>query len=361
VTRISAVRPADLGQSECDAWRRMCRASRGLATPFLAPEFTLGVGRARPSARVAVLEDSSGIVGFFPFERRRFGIGKPIGAGLSAGQGLVHAPGLQWSPEELLRRCRLALWEFDDLVTDQGAFTPFHASAEPAPLVDLSQGYEHYLEHLRRGRRRLLPELRRNERRLQRTHGDARFAFQTRDHGALEDLIRLKSAQYRRTGRPDPFAWPGVRALLHDFLDLKDSELEGVLSVLHVDDRLAAVNFNLRSGPVLAGWFSAYDREFAPYSPGLLPHLREFEAAAAAGITDFDLGKGDQPYKRRLESRAVPVAEGCVDRPSARALARRALRAPGRSTRAFILRHPPVRRTVRSTLGVVGRARTAMG
>ena len=359
-TRISVIRPEDLGEPEIDAWRRMQEASPELATPFLAPEFTIGVGRVRPSARVAVLEDGGGIVGFFPFEGRRLGIGKPIGAGFSCWQGVVHAPGLEWSAEELLRGCRLAVWEFDHLITDQPAFQSFHVNVENAPLADLSGGYERYVEHLRRGHRNLIRGIRRRERRLEREHGGAAFAFRSRDHDVLDALILLKSHQYRRTGQPDPFARRGLTSLFHDFLDLKAPEFEGVLSVLHVDDRLAAVNFDLRSGRVLGGWFSAYDREFASYSPGLMLHMRMCEAAAAAGISDVNLGKGDQAYKRSLATRAVPVAEGWVDRPSARALARRVQRAPAYSARAFILRHPPVRRAVRQTLGVVGRVRTAM-
>ena len=41
-TRIAAVRPEDLGQSEIDAWRRIREASPEFTTPFLAPELALG-------------------------------------------------------------------------------------------------------------------------------------------------------------------------------------------------------------------------------------------------------------------------------------------------------------------------------
>jgi hypothetical protein len=59
---------------------------------------------------------SAPIVGFFPFERRRFGIGVPIGAGLSDCQGFIHAPAADWRPRELQRACRLSEWQFDHLV-----------------------------------------------------------------------------------------------------------------------------------------------------------------------------------------------------------------------------------------------------
>ncbi len=306
--RISVVRPADLGPPEIDAWRRMREASPELATPFLAPEFTLGVGRARPSARVGVLEDGGRIVGFFPFELGRFGIGKPIGAGFSGKQGVVHAPGLDWSAAELLRGCGLTVWEFDHLITGQRAFQSFHVSLESAPVADLSDGYEHYFEQLHREHRKVIGDMQRKERRIERDFGGADFVFESRDHDLLDALIRLKSDQYRRTGRPDPFAWRGVTTLLHDFLDLDAPEFGGVLSALHVDGKLAAVAFRLRSGAVLAGWHIVFDREFARYSPGLMLHLRICEAAAPAGIREV------RPRQGRPDLQAVALDPGCARR-----------------------------------------------
>ena len=59
----------------------MRRPTGSLASPFLCPEFAVAVGRVRPDARVALLADGPDIVGFFPFQRRRLGVGVPIGAG----------------------------------------------------------------------------------------------------------------------------------------------------------------------------------------------------------------------------------------------------------------------------------------
>src|SRR5208282_5762301 len=79
---VSVVRPADLGVAEIDAWHAMQDQTESLANPFLSPEFTVAVARARPGTAVAVLTDSAGFAGFFPFERRRLGVGMPAGAGL---------------------------------------------------------------------------------------------------------------------------------------------------------------------------------------------------------------------------------------------------------------------------------------
>ena len=91
------VHPDELGPVELTRWRQL-HGHPELANPFLAPEFAVCVGRVRPGARVAVLEEGPEVVGYFPFEKGPFRIGRPIGAGLSDCQGLVHVPGLDWDP-----------------------------------------------------------------------------------------------------------------------------------------------------------------------------------------------------------------------------------------------------------------------
>jgi CelD/BcsL family acetyltransferase involved in cellulose biosynthesis len=85
----------------------MQRATGSLANPFLCPEFAIAVDRCRPETRLAVLTDGPAIAGFFPFQRRRFGVGVPIAAGLTDCQGLIHVPGLDWEPRRLLSACKL--------------------------------------------------------------------------------------------------------------------------------------------------------------------------------------------------------------------------------------------------------------
>jgi CelD/BcsL family acetyltransferase involved in cellulose biosynthesis len=102
--QISIVRPGDLGLDDIAAWRAMQRCTPALANPFLSLEFAIAAALFRPEARVGVLTDGASTVGFFPFERRRLGVGVPIAPGLTDCQGLVHAPGAEWDVRELLWR-----------------------------------------------------------------------------------------------------------------------------------------------------------------------------------------------------------------------------------------------------------------
>jgi CelD/BcsL family acetyltransferase involved in cellulose biosynthesis len=354
---ISVVHPRELGPEELARWRLMQRQSVGLANPFLSPEFALAVGRVRPDARVALLEDGSEIVGFFPHQRGRLGIGRPIGAGLSDCQGLIHAPGLDWDPQALLRACGLAVWEFDHLMADQLPFVPYHVAHDGSPVLDLSNGYEAYLEDRLRHSRHTIRATFKKQQKLEHDIGEITFDFDVQDHYSLGVLMGWKSAQYRRTARSDRFGKSWIVRLVDDLLETRSESCTGSLSVLYAGGQAIAAHFGLRSTLVLACWFPAYDVRFAKYSPGLLLHLGLAKEAGALGLRYVDLGKGKAEYKDLMKSTDLPIAEGWVERVSTVALARHAQRAPARFVLNFILNRPHLRWRARRAREHIGRIR----
>jgi CelD/BcsL family acetyltransferase involved in cellulose biosynthesis len=139
----------------------------------------------------------------------------------------------------------------------------------------------------------------------------------------LATLIRWKSAQYRRTRVTDVFAFPWTVQLLERIAPLQDVAFAGKMWALYIGDRLAAIEVGIRSYGVLQGWFSAYDRSLAKWSPGLLLLLQVAKTISGMGITRFDLGKGVGDYKACFASGAIPLAEGSVAlRPAGRLLRR---------------------------------------
>lgn len=330
--QISVVRPSELGAAEVAEWRQMQESQPRLQNPFLAPEFTLAVGRSRPTARVAVLQDGREIVGFFPHDVRHRVIGVPIGSGISDCQGLVHRPGLDWDPVRLLKACGLAVWEFDHLLADQAPFAPYHHRVAGSPIIDLSKGYQSYVDD-RMADGNLIRQALRKQRRMVREFGEERFEWADRSEDALLALRRWKSAQYRRTQQYDRFRTPWIQAVLEELSQSTAADCRAVLSTLYAGDQPVAVHLGLRSRSVLAYWFPAYDVELARHSAGILLCLRMAEAGAADGIEHIDLGKSAALYKSRLMNDEVPVAEGCVGRSWAVAGARRAQSALARSVR----------------------------
>ncbi|GIF05151.1 acetyltransferase [Actinoplanes siamensis] len=324
------VRPDELGPGELAAWRRLRKDSPALRNPFLAPEFSVAVGRRRPAARVAVLEDSAGVAGFFPFEVRNRLVGVPIGFGISDCQGAVLRSGVELDPLSLLKACRLPVWEYDHLMADQ--FTRFHSVVTGSPLMNLADGYPAYLED-RNQAGDVVRQTLRKQRKMVREVGDERFVWDDRGPAALAALRDWKSAQYQRTQQYDRFATPWIAGVLEELQASGSDDCRAVVSTIYAGDRPVAAHLGLRSESVLAYWFPSYDPGLSKYSAGILLCLRMAEAGAADGIRQIDLGKSEALYKTRLKNDETPVAAGRIGRSWPVSTARRAQTAMSRSLR----------------------------
>ena len=168
--------------------------------PFLCPEFAvsrryLPLWRPRRRAR----RRAGTTIGFFPYERRKFGIGVPIGAGLNDCQGLIHATGAEWDSRELLRACKIAIWQFDNLVEGQLPFDRYKVAVAPSPVIDLTDGFAAYQEKLRVKSPQFSKDLARKARKLERETGELSFTVDSRDVAELRALMVWKSGNITGT------------------------------------------------------------------------------------------------------------------------------------------------------------------
>ena len=348
------MRPSELGPDEVALWHSMQRQTRSLANPFLCPEFAVAVDKFRSGARVAVLSDGPAVVGFFPFEQRKFGVGVPIGAGLNDCEGLIHAPTIEWDPRELLRACKLTVWQFENLVEGQRPFAPYAAAVSASPAIDLTDGFAVYQKELRVKSPRFCSDLARKARKLEREVGELRFVVDSRDITALRLLMRWKSEQYGRSGRVDNFGRPWVVGLIDYLFSTHSDRFGGLLSVLYAGETPVAAHFGLWACDMLAHWFPAYDTRFGRQSPGLIQHLRMAEETAGIGVHLIDMGKGPGHYKQTLKSRDLLVAQGMVAQGPLAGVHR--LRSGlSRWARRQVKQHPPLFRAADKVLRRYGR------
>jgi CelD/BcsL family acetyltransferase involved in cellulose biosynthesis len=357
--KIEICHPTELGQSEVDRWRSIQRADPALASPFLAPEFTVVAGALNPHVRVGVLFDGTQIVGFFPFERGGLGIGTPICPGHNNAQGLIGVTGLDWEPRGLLRACGLVVWEFDHLVEGQRPFERYENARVAAPMMDLSAGVEPWLQHLR-CRKSKFGDLTRRRRKLAREVGEERFVFTSDDPRALHTVMKWKSDQYLRTGWSDRFASSRTVELLELLLDTRTESFSGVLSMLYVGDEPVAGHFGLRSDHVMAYWFPSYNRHLSAYAPGMIMILDLAEAAHAAGIDRVEMGPGGEDYKRWFCNRDLFVTRGCVVRPSLSGGLHWATRASMNRVHRVVVEHPSLHLTAQRARARYVRAEAAL-
>jgi CelD/BcsL family acetyltransferase involved in cellulose biosynthesis len=352
--RISLIHPKELSTNEISAWHSMQRNTRSLANPFLCPDFAFGVGQFRSNARVAVLAEGSGIVGFFPFERRQLGIGVPIGAELNNCQGLIHAPALEWEPREVLRACKISAWKFDNLVPGQRPFDCYAMAAVPSAVIDLTAGLPMYQEKQRMKSPQFYKELDRNMRKLQRDSGEIRLVTDSHDISALRLFMRWKSDQCLRNRWVDIFDRPWIVDLIDYLFNTRNDSFSAWFSLLYAGETPVAGQFGLRSGDCFSCWFTAYDTQFASYSPGLIQVLPLVEKLAAAGVQTIDLGD-PAPFKDKLKSHDISFTRGMVTRGPFAAVAHRMRDVSADWARHEIRRCPPLYRAADRLLRCFGR------
>jgi len=310
--KVSVISARELLAEHLELWRQMLAANPALNSPYFRPEFTQAVAAVRRDVQVGVMEESNGVIGFFPFQRTAMGMGRPVGGALSDFQAVIAAPDARWDAEELIRKCGLSLWDFDHLLASQSAFASSHRKTESSPYMDLSGGYESYAKARREDGSEQIKKAGNLRRKVEREIGPLEFAAHQFDEATFQLLLKWKSQQYLSSGTTDVFTYEWTVALLRRLLEIQTPEFAGMLSVLSVNGRVIAAHLGMRSRTTWHYWFPSYDHEFAKFSPGLLLLLKMAEAAPAMRINRIDLGKGESQYKNRLGSGETVISEGSV-------------------------------------------------
>ena len=105
---------------------------------------------------------------------------------------------------------------------------------ERSPIIDLSNGFDAYYEKLGTQAPQLsATPTERKARKLEREAGELGFVADSDDITAFRSLLAWKSAQYRRTGQFDIFAWSWVTGLIEALFSTRGGYFSGLFSVLY--------------------------------------------------------------------------------------------------------------------------------
>lgn len=338
--RVTVLPASRLTDDHVSRWSEIQQAEPSLASPFFRPEFAQALASVRDDVAVGIVEEGRQVAGFFPFQRTWGRSGRPMGEPLSDFHGLVARQGCADNAAELIRACGLSAWRFDHLPADQQPFRAYRQVETPSPFMDLCGGFEAYQEKRRLAGSGDIARIQASVRAAERQVGPLRFEFHTTEDRVFEALVRWKSEQYRSTGCTNVFAFPWAVQLLERIRRRQSPLFSGLLSALYFGDRLAAVHLGMRCAGVLHYWFPAYDPALGRHSPGRICLLEIAKAAAAQGVRRIDLGKGMEPYKSRLMSGAISVAEGIVECGAVRRALSRRWRNTRRLAQASLLGGP---------------------
>lgn len=319
--RISLIAVHELDAGALQRWRAIQDGNPALSSPYYCAEFTQAVGAAGQSVRVAVIESGGQVLGYFPHERDAWGVLRPVGRGLNDYHGIIGVPELVVDPQALLAACGGRYYGFNHMPLSQGSFAAHVRVAHASPVMDLTDGWEAYVQRLARAQNKstpgILSAIRYSSKRLEKALGPLRFERYTTDASVLETVMRLKSEQRARTvgSVGDPFALPWVQRLLPALAARTSTAFRGESCALYAGDTLVACHFGLRAQAVLHYWFPVYEPAHAAFQPGLIMLKLLAEQGLAHGLALIDLGRGTQDYKMRFCTSQVALGEGAVSRP----------------------------------------------
>ncbi len=304
--------PADI---PADVWASIEALWQGAAhqqDPFFAPEFARIVARARGDVRVLMASEAGEPLAFWAIHKCGGGWARPIGGPFSDWHGPVLKPELALTPAAFLKETGFGGMTVHGLQPFAHGPAPAGLSRVASNMSCLAQGADVFFAEQQRKFPKHFKKMRRVSRNAARDFSDVTYTLDDDDETAFEWLIRIKRAQYVRTGKHDVLGsdW-AVRML--DGLRGTDSEKFGVmLSTLRFDGRIAAAELNIYSGNILHSWLTGFDTELAYYSPGYMLQHGVLERMGARGFDQYDTGCGLDYYKKFYTNQALPVDRGVI-------------------------------------------------
>lgn len=314
VFRIEVISATELDAGLEAAWRGLQAADHDLRSPFFSPEFCRIVAGVRDDVRVAVISDDAGLAGFFPVHLQRFGRLAPLAGEISDYHGIIGTRAAAVPPRALLAAFKAQAFDFNHVPAVQTGFCAQAYLHTDSPLVDLSDGYEAW----RLARREVVKSMRtldRKGRKLAREVGPLRFVANEPDPRVWQKLLEWKRASLAAIGVKFILDRPWAAGVIDAVRHSDTPAFGGLTSALWAGDELVAASFSMRTDSTGHSWFPTYNHTHARSSPGLLLLQEVLRAAADRGLTEYDLGRGDEKYKTEFANAARDICEGSLERP----------------------------------------------
>lgn len=310
--KISLVKGENLTSDIINVWGKIQIKNKNYFSPFLTPEYIHTVSMVRPDIFVAILEENNKIIGFFPFQKNNDLIGEPVGKSICDYQAILIEDHIQWEIENLIVKCGIKSWEFDHLVQNHSKLEKYYLVKTVSPIIEIPKKFELYIQRKSTQKSKIIARIKYMIRKFEKEVGLIRFEFNENREQILNQLIRWKSIQHKRTNVFDLFSVDWIIELVKRIHHTKTDQFCGILSTIFFDDLPIAIHMGMKYKNVLHYWFPAYNVEYSGFSPGLILLLKILEYAYSEGITIIDLGKGLYPYKQRFMTGTIPIAEGFV-------------------------------------------------
>lgn len=294
--KVSIIKTIELGRREIARWREIQFNTPHLQNPFLTPEWALIVAAAQKDARTAIIEDNSKIIGFVSIQNAGGNTGMGLGNPICDYDGIICEDDVNIDLTEVVRAFGLSRIDFSNLPA-QSAINKNAIKLTNSSLTCNINELRAKIAQTSKKSSANLKNLSRIKRKLADNGHTVEFAIDVKDNAALEQMLVWKSAQYQSTGQNDILKHEWVGQTIRRVHDFKNEYFNGQLCALRIDGELAAVSTSINSGAVTHAWFTAYDPNFAKYSPGNLLFFEELMQADNPNVETYDFGTGHYSYK----------------------------------------------------------------
>jgi CelD/BcsL family acetyltransferase involved in cellulose biosynthesis len=313
--KIVCVSASQLSPSRIERWAQLQALTPEFASPLLGPYFAQLVDRYRGQVRVAVGSLDDREVAFFAFHPLGHGVARPVGAPFCDYQGIVSDPNITLDGEDFLRQVGILRMAVSGLIDPKGGFA---CAANPAfePVdgfrIQLKEGGLAYLEQLRQANPKWAKNLRRLTNKLEREIGTLRLIVHDRNRASFEAVMRLKAAQYAKTGLTNVLRPEWVIDMMAALFGDENKTFGGCLISLYAGETFISGQFGVRQGDWFHPWIAATNPQFLAYSPGIVFLSEMIRHAQGAGISTIDLSHGHGHYKSQFVRQPITVYGGEV-------------------------------------------------
>lgn len=308
--QVDCRKPSELTDAERGAWRAFVQAEATLASPYFALEFAECCEEARDDTRVLVVREHGAITGFLPFQAGRLGFARPLAGPLGDAQGVIAPQPATADPAAWLALAGIPVFDFHSALASQRGFADVADTPDGSWMMDLTDGFDAWQAHRKSVNAKAMRNIATRFRRLEAHEESHSFVMADYQDDVFETMVRLKRAQYHRTGVFDVFSVGWTGRLLKAILRRKGDYFSGVSSSLRVGDRIIAVHVGMASDRLCHYWFPAYEPDHSGLSPGVLLLVEMARIAAAMGHLGVELGPGDYGFKKDLSSSQVGLVGG---------------------------------------------------
>ncbi len=298
-----------LSAADVEQWRNLSRQHPDYDSALLTPEFSEVISQIRKDVRIVLARSGDTIVALLPVHLRPDGLARPIGAPFCDYSGPLLEKSSPVLPFELVRQAGIAAFASPAMPDPWDMSSPEISVTERDGLLDnhiIRSGNldsTTLLEAQRARHPKRFKNFRRLRSQVEREVGPLRYEWGRPRPEVLDQLLKYKQEQYRKSGLVDLTTATEPARILNAVASSKHA----FQTSLWLGETLLSGHFGIRVGTSFHPWIAAFNPAYSQYSPGNLLLLQVLETMHEMGLETYDLANGHDHYKKYFANGTRPA------------------------------------------------------